>query len=264
MSRRHAFTLVELLVVVAIIALLLGILMPGLGRARQEAQRVICGTKLREMGNGFHMYAQEYRGFAMPIAYTRNWPFVYWYGAETADFSRIEPTEGLLWKYLSSDLKPDGIYECPSQPPGTYEEMQGAVRGAITSTYGYNGYYLSPGQTPGWKGHIGHRPWQNLDRLPRPQEVFTFADTMIEWSGKLKNCALLDPPFTYTVTSHTWRRNSHPTTIFRHLGLANAAHADGHVAAVASTESLITQAEFHIGSVGPDNGPHYVPDWEDW
>ena len=264
MSQERAFTLVELLVVVAIIALLLGILMPGLGRARHQARRVVCAARLREMGHGFHLYAQEHNGHVLPVAYTRDWPFVYWYGAETSDFSRVDPTAGLLWKYLRGELQEDGIFECPSQPPGTYEETQGAVRGAITSTYGYNGYYLSPGQTPGWKGSIGHRPWQNLDWLSEPQQVFTFADTMIEWGGKLKNCALLDPPYTYSVTSRTWRRNSHPTTIFRHLNLANVAHADGHVAALPPTTDLVTQPDFRIGSVGPDNGPHYVPDWREW
>src|SRR5256885_14885005 len=59
MRNRHAFTLVELLVVIGIIALLVGILIPTLGKAREAAQRAACLSNLRELSNALRIYATE-------------------------------------------------------------------------------------------------------------------------------------------------------------------------------------------------------------
>ncbi|MEX0741293.1 MAG: type II secretion system protein, partial [Phycisphaeraceae bacterium] len=61
MTRRIiGFTLIELLVVVGIIALLMAILLPALGRARQEANKVSCAANLRQWGNSIHMFAGDH------------------------------------------------------------------------------------------------------------------------------------------------------------------------------------------------------------
>lgn len=63
-SRRRAFTLVELLVVLGIIAVLLALLMPVLARSRREARGVVCLSNLRQLGSLFHGYLSENKGKA--------------------------------------------------------------------------------------------------------------------------------------------------------------------------------------------------------
>jgi len=102
--RRHlyrAFTLIELLVVVAIITILIAILLPILGKARREAQKVHCASNLRSIGQALTMYTQQYGHYPCMSAF---------YGGGT--WYAIWPTR--LRPFLNGE---QGVFNCPSQDP---------------------------------------------------------------------------------------------------------------------------------------------------
>ncbi|MFP4053693.1 MAG: type II secretion system protein [Phycisphaerae bacterium] len=73
------FTLVELLIVISIIALLISILLPSLGRAKESARVISCRSNLRAIGVAFRMYLDDSRDLMpcaaqLPSAKLNHWP----------------------------------------------------------------------------------------------------------------------------------------------------------------------------------------------
>ncbi len=71
---RQAFTLVELLVVIGIIALLISMLMPALSKARRQSLMVACQSNLRDTFNHLLMYGEDNRGLMFPVGFGSSTP----------------------------------------------------------------------------------------------------------------------------------------------------------------------------------------------
>jgi prepilin-type N-terminal cleavage/methylation domain-containing protein len=112
LRRRRAFTLIEVLVVVAIIALLISILIPSLDRARKVARMVVCQSNLRTLMTAFLTYSSETKGYLPGCSED---PDADWLGL--GNRNKINPSQagrnpedGTIFKYMG---KQRFAYRCP-------------------------------------------------------------------------------------------------------------------------------------------------------
>jgi len=115
-DRGHAFTLIEVLVVVAIIGVLVAVLMPALSRAREQARRALCMSNLRQQGVGFGSYSVDFRN-VLPVAGSFRWDLMegtyytnYLMDIEARNW--VQVNHGALFpKHIRNQAE---IYYCPS------------------------------------------------------------------------------------------------------------------------------------------------------
>lgn len=172
-SRRLVgFTLIEVLVVVAIIALLVAILLPSLSRAREQTRMNLCKANQRQLITGILMYATEYK--TLPATQSTFYYWGYWplprapeltkthwtwdgaggngsggsySGPDDPNFIVDVPRRGTIFRY-TREAK---LYLCPSDRPGKAEDTPLGGGGNGRLSYSMNAY-------------IGYKPPEKMNR----------------------------------------------------------------------------------------------------
>lgn len=212
-ARFGAFTLIELLVVMGMVALLAGLLVPGLGRARQSAQAARCTGNLRQLGIAAHLYWDDHAGRAFPERKGRESDgWVYWFGwlQDGVEGDRLfDPGRGALWPYLGGR----GVEVCPSLER-TRGVFKSKARGAAFG-YGYNLLLGPRGGVP-----------VDMNQVREPARLSVLADCA--QVNDFQPPASAERPmleeFYYFGTNRL-----EATVHFRHGNRAQVVFADGHV-----------------------------------
>ena len=212
--RVTAFSLVELLVVVAVMGTLAALLLPALSRSQAGARKVRCVANLRQLGLAGQMYWDDHEGrtFRYRCGIT-NGGDLFWFGwlARGAEGTRrFDPVPGALYAYGGGW----GVETCPALSR-TMREFKGKAEGAAFG-YGYNLHLTSPVDGDGL----------NIQQLRRPSEVGFLAD-----AAQVNTFQAPASPEHPMLEEFYYVNTQEPTAHFRHLGKASVVFCDGHVGA---------------------------------
>lgn len=176
-AARRAFTLVELLTVIAIIAVLAALLFPVFLTARGKAREAGCLSNLRQLGLAFSMYAQDHDGlypFAIDPA-DRYTPQI-WNGFP--EFQALLPHMDMLHEALQPYVRSKQLFRCPADTGFEIEDFTGLYLPALPTSFEKFGtsYY--------YRTEIAMRRAGEAT-LQFPAEVNLLFDGAGKWHGSL-------------------------------------------------------------------------------
>lgn len=212
---KGGFSMVELMATVSVVALLAGLSLPGLGRARHAAANARCVSNLRQLGLATQVYWDEHAGRAFAERRERRSDgWVYWFGwlQDGVEGQRgFDPTAGALWPYLQGR----GVEVCPAlnrASPMFKPKARGVAHG-----YGYN-LLLGPRNGPS----------VNVQHVASPSGLAVLAD-----AGQVND---FQPPASperpMLEAFYYFGTNALEATVhFRHGGRSGVVFGDGHVGA---------------------------------
>lgn len=137
--RLRAFTLVELLVVLGIIASLIAMLLPTLARARAGANRTVCLSNIRQLGNAILMYCADYRGYFPTCAYWASPPAYVYYPDDWIHWqANRDPDDSAVAPYVGKGEQLRAILRCPADSfEGRKQHLAGIAPGQGPYLYSY-------------------------------------------------------------------------------------------------------------------------------
>jgi prepilin-type N-terminal cleavage/methylation domain-containing protein/prepilin-type processing-associated H-X9-DG protein len=221
---RSGFTLIEILVVLAVIGILVATLFPVFARARENARRGTCQSNLKQIGLATQMYAQDYDGYYVPYATLIPYPLP----PATPTTSRGDAWENLIFPYVNNAQ----IFLCPSESSSTYTQLNPHDINKLVYHASYTYNRAEQGQFTTWYVTGAHCGFQH---------VYATGDFPSGgWYGSVSESEVEDPTGTIWIVdgkgnsmwSSTHTDLGLDTTTYltdRHLGGFNALYGDGHV-----------------------------------
>ncbi len=224
--------------VVAIIALLLGILLPSLAAAREAGRRATCQSRARQIATAMAAYTVEYRG-SFPIAYytegigpnmvNHNWDTITEHG---------EARPGIIWSFTSSYE----VQQCPS-----FKGNSNTSADEYTG-YNYNTTYIGRGQHEGTWGGMTRAP-ARMSQLGQPADTALIGDGGYGAGANKFMRAPYDGSPLGAMGIHAGGQ------AYRHADTTNVAWADSHVTTTRTRAKRSDASAAMLGFQGwPDNG----------